>query len=130
MNATGYSRLSSWPLRQSARILAMLWSVFWSVLGFLSGIGEGGGTEAVIAHTIFPGLVFLAAALIAWRWERVGGLLLVLGGFAAIAMFPFATTAGGFPILPLPGLVAGALCWLDWQVRRRAGQGGSPAAGA
>ena len=124
MKAASPPGAASRRLRLVARILALAWAVFWSAFGLLSGIGgigEGGGLQAVLAHTLMPGLVFLAAAVIAWRWELVGGLLLALAGLATIFVYPFATTAGGFPLLPLPGIVAGALCWAGWLARRWGG---------
>ena len=112
---------TSWWLRLLARILALVWAAFWSAFGLLSGIGEGGDLPAVLRHTLVPGLVLLAAAVIAWRWERAGGLLLALAGLATLFMYPFAMTAGGFLALPLPGIVAGALFWIAWLAQRRSG---------
>lgn len=108
MNTANATHAASWWLRLVARILALAWAVFWSAFGLLSGMGEGGGLQAVLAHTLMPGLVFLAAAVIAWRWDLVGGLLLALAGLAVVFAFPFARTASGFLALPLPGIVAAA----------------------
>jgi hypothetical protein len=119
MKADGPAGASSRRPRLAARVLALAWAVFWSGFGLLSGIGEGGGFEAVLVHTLIPGLVFLAAALIAWRWELAGGLLLALAGLATLLMYPLATTAGGFLALPLPGLVAAGLFWAGSLGRRR-----------
>jgi hypothetical protein len=113
-------RASRWLLLL-ARILALAWAVFWSAFGLLSGLGEGGGIQTVLFHTLMPGLLFLAAALIAWRWELAGGVLLALAGIASLFLYPFVTTAGGLLALPLPGIVAGALFWATWMARRRRG---------
>ncbi|MDP3047795.1 MAG: hypothetical protein Q8O07_10000 [Chloroflexota bacterium] len=121
MNTANPAGAPSWWLRLVARILALAWAVFWSAFGLLSGIGEGGGPQAVLVHALIPGLIFLAAAVIAWRWDLVGGLLLALAGLATLFMYPFATTAGGFLVLPLPGIVAGALFWAGWLARHRGG---------
>jgi hypothetical protein len=106
-------------LRLAARSLALIWAVFWSGFGLLSGIAEGGGIQAVLIHTLAPGLVFLAAAAVAWRWERLGGLLLAAAGLATLSAYGFARSMPGFVVLPLPGIVSGALSWAAWQARRR-----------
>jgi hypothetical protein len=109
----------AWWLRLAARVLALSWAVFWSGFGLLSGIGEGGGFEGVLIHTLVPGLVFLLAAVIAWHWERVGGVLLAVAALATLFVYQFATTASGFLALPLPGIVAGSLFWAGCLARRR-----------
>ena len=42
----------------------------------------------ILMQTVMPGLLFLAAALIAWRWQALGGVLLIAAGLAAGAYFP------------------------------------------
>jgi hypothetical protein len=120
MNADGPAGASSRRLRLAARILAFAWAVFWSGFGLLSGIGEGGGAVAILVHTAIPGLAFLAAAAIAWRWQRAGGLLLALAGLATLPVYGFARSVPGFLALALPGIAAGAMLWADW-FRRRGG---------
>lgn len=71
----------------------------------------------VLIHTTVPGLVFLVTALIAWRWQAVGGMLLLLEGLIVAVGYPW-RFQGRFPLgtyvfmeltMALPPLVAGVL---------------------
>jgi hypothetical protein len=65
---------NQWTL-YAARGLSLLWAGFWIWFGIASGIHENPVPSYIFMHTL-PGLVFLAAALLAWKWERPGGWLL------------------------------------------------------
>ncbi len=105
-------------LRFIGLVVAIAWAAFWSLFGLASGLGEGLWAEGVVAHAVVPGGVFLAAALIAWRWQAAGALLLVAAASAAAGYFPSAHTAEGFAMIALPGLVAGGLLLADLVARR------------
>ena len=92
-----------------ARIVALIWAGWWTLFGLLSGIGEGLDVLGVIMHLTVPGLIFLAAALVAWRWEVAGGILLVVEGVLALFYFPFAREPFGLLTLALPPVIAGVL---------------------
>jgi len=65
-----------------ARALALLWGGFWTLF-FIA--------ESLAWHTpmyrmaiwLCVGLVFVILALVAWRWEFAGGLMLIAGGVLA-----------------------------------------------
>ncbi|MGD0696932.1 MAG: hypothetical protein ABSB82_19110 [Terriglobia bacterium] len=65
-----------------ARALALLWGGFWTLF-FIA--------ESLAWHTpmyrmaiwLCVGLVFVILALVAWRWEFTGGLMLIAGGVLA-----------------------------------------------
>jgi hypothetical protein len=101
-------------MRYGARGIALIWAGWWTLFGLLAGIGEGYDLSGVFLHTLVPGLVFLAAAVIAWRWEVIGGILLLLEGSGTLIMFWFARTIEGFATLALPPLVAGLLFLANW----------------
>jgi hypothetical protein len=103
---------SKW-IRYTARGVALAWASLWTMFGLMSGIGEGLDPVGVFMHTLVPGLIFLIAAIIAWRWELFGGLLLVAEGLLTMATFPFATTSQGFMLLAFPPIVAGCLFLAD-----------------
>lgn len=74
-------------MKKIARILALIWALWWTLFGLLAGIGEGLGFIGTLIHMAVPGLVFLFTVIIAWRWELVGGIILLLEGAAAIFFY-------------------------------------------
>ncbi len=106
-------------MRYVARALATLWAGWWTVFSLLSGLGEGYGLGGFFVH---PGWIFLLAALIAWRWEIVGGALLILEGLGILAYYPFSWRSEGFLTLALPPLVAGAIFVVVGIMARRPGK--------
>ncbi len=70
------------PLALLARALALLWAGFWMFFFVV---------ESAVWHTPVPlalpwvavGLLFIFSALLPWRWEMIGGLLLVVVGLSA-----------------------------------------------
>ncbi|MBI1788708.1 MAG: hypothetical protein HYR60_14315 [Acidobacteria bacterium] len=105
------------PMDFAPHTLALVWALFWVWFGLASGIGEGGGFTAVLLHTAAPGLIFLALALLAIRWQRFGGRLLVgIGALVAIAYpltfgprFPWQTVVMVLLTMALPPVLAGIL---------------------
>jgi uncharacterized integral membrane protein len=96
-------------VRYLARGIALVWALWWTLFGLLAGISEGYDWLGIFRHAAVPGLVFLLAAVIAWRWEIIGGTLLILEGIATLVVFPFTRTLEGFLTLFLPPLIAGTL---------------------
>jgi hypothetical protein len=101
----------------AARALALLWGAFWTWFGLASGIGEGLDPAGIFFHAALPGLVFLATAGLAWRWETIGGVALVLEGLLVMVAYPL-MVHGRFPLatilfveltMALPPLAAGVL---------------------
>jgi hypothetical protein len=70
------------PLALLARALALLWAGFWMFFFVV---------ESAVWHTpvslalpwVGVGLLFIFSALVPWRWEMIGGLLLVVIGLSA-----------------------------------------------
>ena len=106
-----------------ARTLAILWSLFWVWFGVASAIFEQLDTAGRILHVAVPGLFFVALTLIVWRWEAVGGGLLLLAGVAICVAYPllfgprFAWQVVAMVLLTmaLPPLVAGAMFLAHWR---------------
>jgi hypothetical protein len=111
---------SRW-LCYSARALALIWACWWTLFGLLAGMGEGYNLLGILRHAAVPGLVFLVAAVFAWRWEAIGGVLLLLAGLGTLVVFWFAHTPEGLLTLTLPPLVAGLLLIASWLRARRPG---------
>ena len=111
----------------SARVLAVLWAAFWIWFGLASGIAEGLPPRGVLIHTAVPGLFFALLVVVAWRWETLGGILLVAASLFVFVVYPML-----FRRLPplvifltlltmaVPPLVAGILLLLDsWLSKTR-----------
>lgn len=100
-------------LRNIARVVAVVWAAWWTLFGVLSGFGEGLDPLGVVMHTLVPGGLFLLVTAIAWRWEFVGGSLLVVIGLATFQYYPFAASWPGALTLSLPPILAGFLLLWD-----------------
>jgi hypothetical protein len=62
-----------------ARLLALLWAVFWLFVVVAESLAWH--TPALVAAPwVGGGLLFVILALVPWRWEVTGGLLLVVVG--------------------------------------------------
>jgi len=99
-----------------ARALALLWAGWWTVFF----IAESLATQTPLDRMgiwVAIGLVFLAAALAAWRWERPGGLVLLgVGVLAALAYgmwgpreLPVAVRLLTLLVFGAPPAIAGAI---------------------
>ncbi len=75
-------------LLYTARALAFVWATFWMAFGISSGIGEGPRLAGIIMHVLFPGVLFVAIAVFAWRWPVHGGIVLMLCGIAVLILYP------------------------------------------
>lgn len=113
-------------LRWAGRILGLAVAVFWLWWGVGSAFVEGFGWLSLLAHSL-PGLLILIATLVAWRWERIGGSLLV--GVAvlvtAFLLWAFIFRGGYGPMaamvwltMALPPLLAGLLFLASWRRAR------------
>lgn len=90
---------------------------FFIGLWLLFGLGEVfGGDLSGLSHLI-PAILMIILVLVSWKWPRVGGLvMLVLGLFAAIALYSTTPNSTGLSIALLTGgpfLVSGLLFFLS-----------------
>ncbi len=93
------------------RILSFAWAGFWFWFGVAEAIQDKLPWQRIALYGLRPGLIFLALAVIAWRWPRIGAALLNLTGFALAVWYavnfghmPTATklfTLGTFAFPPL-----------------------------
>lgn len=115
---------SQWKqIRKIARVLTILWASGWILFGLSSGLYEGMTLQGMLLHTALPGLIFLLTTIAAWRWEVIGGKLLMFEGLLILVIFPV-IAAGSIPFagilfviltMALPPLVAGFLLRASWQ---------------
>ena len=104
-------------LQPLAWTLIALTTAFWVWFGTASAISENLGVINLVLHLFLPGGAFLVIACIAWRWRRLGAMLLIVAGLAIAVAYPL-TTGGRFPIstivmviltMAAPPLAAGVL---------------------
>jgi hypothetical protein len=108
-------RLLFWTPRIAAILLAAFISIF-----ALDVFGEGRGLwETVLALFIhlIPTLLVVAALVVSWRWEWIGGILFV--GLGALHLY---LKWGQLPwydfvIIAGPAFIVGILFLLNWRYR-------------
>jgi hypothetical protein len=81
-----------------------LWAGFWVFFNVASGLGEGAGIE--VGHLLL-GAVIAAAAGLAWRYPKPGGILLV--ALAAAGLWVFGPSPFLLATLIAPPVVAATL---------------------
>ena len=110
----------------AARIIAGLWAGFWIffALSHIVGIGITAADLMIVAGFTF---VFLASALIPWRWEMSGGILLLVEGMIIGIFYPI-MVRDNFSIqtiifieltLALPPVLAGFLFVIHKKIQMR-----------
>ena len=102
--------------------------IFWLWFGIGSAYAENAGLFNWLMHVLAPGGIFVLSTLAAWRWEGIGGALLVLEGLAALGFIVLnflqrSFTASTFTLmcltLGLPPLAAGILFLICWRRSRK-----------
>jgi len=101
--------------------LAALCTAFWLWFGVASAMAERLGATSSVLHLVVPGGILLLTILLAWKWEALGGALLIAEGLVVCVGYPI-FASGRFPIftvvmmlltLALPPIVAGFLLVAD-----------------
>jgi hypothetical protein len=104
--------------RRAAIILVVIAVVFWLWFGIGSAIVTQGTAFDWFMYLMMPGGVFIISAFIAWCWNRIGGIILILEGLMALVFVIIAFISGNYDattfilmILTLcfPPLVSGIL---------------------
>lgn len=83
------AKIEDW-LHWTPRVLAILFAIFISLFA-LDVFAEGFGLRALMGFLIhlIPTYLIIIALLIAWRWEKIGGVLFIaLGLFYIIMVWP------------------------------------------
>jgi len=95
-------KTSTKVLYWTARILCILAILFISLFALDSFSSERTfwqNTTAFLMHLI-PSFVLLAVLIIAWKWEKVGGIILIIFGLAfSIFIFVFNYKRNQFPVM-------------------------------
>jgi hypothetical protein len=95
-------RTSTKALYWTARILCILAILFVSLFSLDSFSSERTflqNTTAFLMHNI-PSFILLASLIIAWKWEKVGGIILIIVGLGfSIFIFVFNFKRNHFPVM-------------------------------
>src|SRR5262249_44668508 len=91
-----------------ARAVIALWAGYWTFFCIASAIGEREGWLGALMHQV-PAVVMVASAVLAWRWPRPAGALLLAEGLFVASGLWVHPTALLFAMLGLPPIVAGIL---------------------
>lgn len=104
-------------LRLAVRVLLVGLAIGWFGFALVSGVQQNGpGIGALVRNlpNALPWLALFVVVYIAFRWERVGGILIGLAGLASVVFFnAFASPVVLFGISVPLILLGGALilCW-------------------
>lgn len=99
----------------AGKVLALLWAGWWTFFAVAVVLSEGGNPVNILRFGWWLTLIPLGVALIALRWETLGGILLVIAGVAAAVLYPLLNTASigtiifMFLAMAAPPLAAGIL---------------------
>ncbi len=112
-----------------ARVISGLWAGFWVFFAVGTAATDyesrGGASLGGVLIPASFALIILLLALTAWRWVRVGRIVLPVAGLALLIAYPL--IAGHFPLstrifvmttLGLPPLSSGILLAAAWMAGR------------
>jgi hypothetical protein len=77
---------------------------------------------ALLMHLI-PTVIFLVILGIAWRWERIGGILFILLGLLYITLFWDPDQLPAYLLISGPLFLAGIFFLLDGYIRKESRSG-------
>ncbi len=97
------------PLRWFARILSAL-IVLFHALSFVADRPPASLSSADKLHLTLWGIIMLGM-LIAWKWEGIGGLVILLAFVIQIGMNPEAISMWPFWVAPFTGMLF-LICWV------------------
>jgi hypothetical protein len=78
-------------LRRAGLIVGLSAAVWWLLFGIVSGNDMGLDFIGSLLHTALPGLIFLVNIAIAWKWESIGGMLLIVEALVTLAILSIIT---------------------------------------
>lgn len=120
--AQRYQRILGW----AAVGLSTLAACFWAFWGIIENFHEGwfsvslwGNLGLMLIQYLSPMIVFMAAALMAIRWPRLGGGLHVAAAFGAAWFFRGASPTVVYPFIAGPLVFMGAAYWFGRPQPRR-----------
>jgi peptidoglycan/LPS O-acetylase OafA/YrhL len=116
------------PVRWTARVASILVCAWFAFVLVLVATNEDQPRAEVIPSLILVA-INIGACFAAWRWERAGGIAIIIGAIAiGIALWVPIVNAGLTLVMPILiaayfvpfGLVGALFVWSDWFARKRA----------
>lgn len=108
-------------IRRFARIVLLLLGTLLFIFALLSGADRlGGGIKGIIANApnALPWLFLLIAVFIAFKWELIGGLLILIMGIFTIFFFNAIMNLFVLLLISIPLIVCGKLLLIAWYLDR------------
>jgi hypothetical protein len=103
------------------RILAVLFILFLSLfaLDVFDGSHDFPEVLAALAMHLIPAFIIVVFTVIAWNWEKIGGILFILLGMVFTIFFDSYESVGNFLLISAPLFLIGILFILDWYKNRK-----------
>ena len=114
-------------MRNIGRSVALVWAGLIALFGLVSGATRPGLIGILMnSPNALPGVGFLICVALAWRWEALGGAVLLAEGLLVFPIFmsfgrPLSLIWPVMLALALPPLVAGLLFVGSWRKSRALG---------
>lgn len=99
-------------IRWIARIALVIIALFWFVFALLSGAENyGGGMHGILANTpnAIPWLILFVFVYVAWKWELVGGWMIIAFGIFSAFFFNVAAEPTVLLMITIPLLILGSI---------------------
>ncbi|MFC1617220.1 hypothetical protein ACFL2K_03270 [Candidatus Margulisiibacteriota bacterium] len=106
-------------LRYISRSVLIIIAVFWFVFALLSGSEElGGGVKGILLNSpnSLPWLLLLLIIYVVWKWEFIGGILIILSGIFTIFFFQTYKSIITFSLISIPLIAIGIMLILSWKL--------------
>ncbi|MEN8225649.1 MAG: hypothetical protein ABFS05_09855 [Bacteroidota bacterium] len=80
--------------RRVARVALVIVTLFWITFGIITGVQEHGNFAGLLDNytSLIPWLIIFLLWVIAWRWEIIGGLMIIT--FSVIMAFRLGVFGG------------------------------------
>jgi hypothetical protein len=109
-------------LRYASRTVLVIVSSFWFVFALLSGSEEyGGGIKGIMMNSpnALPWLLLGVLVYVAFKWELVGGLLIVGMGVLTVFFFNAYKSAFVFFAISVPLVILGGFLIASWYLTKQ-----------
>jgi len=109
-------------LRYTARTVLLALGILVFIFSLVSGSEQlGGGIEGIILNSpnAIPWAFLLGFILIAWRWELIGGSLIILMGLFTLFFFRGFEHPFVLFVITIPLIVFGSFFIISWYLTKK-----------